>query len=147
MVPTVYEQLIVTGILFAGFFTLTKSYVWLKYQRIQKQNILKSLPVHLSSDHPTLLYFWSHACMQCKPQERNIERAKELLRKTGRTFDTLKLNAVEERQLAKLLHVMTVPTTVLLDPRGSVKAWNAGLVNAQKLVDQLESPDILISRN
>jgi hypothetical protein len=77
--------------------------------------------------------------MQCAPQERNIEQAKSLLQDTGRQFDTVKLNALEERQLVKLMNVMTVPTTVLLNSQGSVIAWNAGLVNAQKLVDQMSA--------
>jgi hypothetical protein len=49
-----------------------------------------------------------------------------------------KFNALKELVLAKEMHVMTVPTTVLLDSQGAITAWNAGLTQAQKLVEQFE---------
>jgi thioredoxin-like negative regulator of GroEL len=82
------------------------------------------------------LYFWSAGCAQCRPQERQIEQAKAMLQKAGKLFTVLKLNALEEQQLASSMHVMTVPTTVLLDEKGNVAAWNPGLTEWRTIVDQ-----------
>jgi len=40
--------------------------------------------------------------------------------------------------LAKEMQVMTVPTTILLDSHGSIAAWNAGLTQTQKIIEQFE---------
>ena len=87
---------------------------------------------------PVLLYFWTSDCAQCKPQERQIEKAIAGLRQSGKILEVQKYNALEELVLAKEMQVMTVPTTVLLDSQGAVTAWNAGLTQAQKLVEQFE---------
>jgi thioredoxin-like negative regulator of GroEL len=87
---------------------------------------------------PVLLYFWTSDCAQCKPQERQIEKAITGLRQSGKTLEVQKYNAFEEQRLAKEMQVMTVPTTIILDSQGSVTAWNAGLTQAQKLVKQFE---------
>jgi hypothetical protein len=50
-----------------------------------------------------------------------------------------KYNALEELALAKEMHVMTVPTTVLLDPQGGIAAWNPGLTPSRKIAEQVQT--------
>jgi thioredoxin-like negative regulator of GroEL len=83
-----------------------------------------------------LLYFWASHCGQCKPQERQIEKALTFLQKEGRTLNVQKYNALEEQKLAKKMHVMTVPTTVLLNSKGYITTWNPGLTKADTLIKQ-----------
>jgi hypothetical protein len=86
---------------------------------------------------PTLLYFWSEGCSRCPLQETQILEAKKALALSGKTFLFSKHNAVTERELSRTMHIMTVPSTVIVDGRGSVVAWNSGFKNHRELVDQV----------
>jgi thioredoxin-like negative regulator of GroEL len=88
---------------------------------------------------PVLLYFWTSDCAQCKPQERQIEKAITGLRQSGKILRVQKYNAFEELKLAKEMQVMTVPTTVLLDSQGKIAAWNPGLTTSRKIVEQYQT--------
>lgn len=88
------------------------------------------------SDSPRLLYFWTEECVQCRVQEREIERALERLDRSGRLLTVNKLNAHQEKALTEKLRVMTVPTTVLLSSAGSVVGWNPGLTKASRIVEE-----------
>ena len=107
-----------------------------RWQLQQDSNGKNLLPVDLKFGRPILLYFWTLECSQCKVQEREIDQAVETLRQAGTSVEVRRLNAHEDTQLVKNLHVMTVPTTVLLDVRGTVIAWNPGLTGARRIVGQ-----------
>ena len=92
----------------------------------------------LAGGTPTLIYFWTSACALCVPQERQIEKARAALERNGRQLKVRKVNAMEEDELVKAMNVLTVPTTVVLDGRGNVVAWNPGLREAEKLISQFE---------
>ncbi len=92
----------------------------------------------LAGGTPTLIFFWTDDCALCLPQELQIEQARAALERKGRRLRVRKVNAMEEDELAKAMNVMTVPTTVVLDGRGNVVAWNPGLREAQKLISQFE---------
>jgi len=94
------------------------------------------LPLTIETGKPVLLYFWTSHCAQCKPQERQIEQAQNFLRQSGKTLKVQKLNALEEQTLAKYMHVMTVPTTVLLNSQGDATTWNPGLTHADTIIKQ-----------
>lgn len=89
--------------------------------------------------NPTLLCFTSAGCAQCADQERQIEQARTTLGRRGRILAVRKLDAHEERDLARSMHVITVPTTVLLDAGGNIAAWNPGLTRSQTIVSQFET--------
>jgi thioredoxin-like negative regulator of GroEL len=93
----------------------------------------------IDSAAPTILYFWSANCAQCKPQERQIEQARDELARSGRVLEVRKVNALEERELAKAMNVMTVPTTVLIDAERNIVAWNPGLTRTEKIVNHFET--------
>jgi thiol-disulfide isomerase/thioredoxin len=120
------ERFLFSMILLLLFVAAVKVYGVYQQRQICRRSQRRRLPSKVMSDKPTLLYFWTPECSQCKPQEQQIERAKATLLKTGKTFKVLKLNALEEQILAKLMQVMTVPTTVLLDSQGKIAAWNPG---------------------
>jgi hypothetical protein len=88
---------------------------------------------------PLLLYFSSASCAQCGPQEREIERMSTALRDKGQSLRVQKVNALMEEELVKAMNVITVPTTVLLDRQGNVKAWNPGLTRWKTLVEQCDT--------
>ena len=59
-----------------------------------------------------------------------------ILHQSGKTLIVQKFNALEEHTLTKLMNVMTVPTTVLLNSQGDVTTWNPGLINADTIIKQ-----------
>lgn len=136
MIQIIVERLLFTVLLsgiFAGgtvvFIAGSRRYV---RSRIAK-NRFKGF---VDSPNPTLIYFWSANCGQCHPQELQIEKARVEMCRNGKGLAVRKVDALAEKELAKTLHVMTVPTTVLVDADGRLIAWNPGLTKSEKIVDQ-----------
>lgn len=79
---------------------------------------------------PYILYFTGDSCTVCKThQEPALARLGEV------RID--KVDAVEERELADLFHVYTLPTTVVMAADGRAFHVNYGYAPAPKLVRQL----------
>lgn len=87
---------------------------------------------------PTLVYFWAQSCVQCASQQRAIDEVKDTLERMGHHVNVLKYNALESPELARKMRVLTLPTTVWLDRRGSVTDWNAGLTRSRTLLQQYD---------
>ena len=136
MTQIIIQRFLLSSVIFLVFALVIKSYgvcsEWLVRLRSRK----KRFPIMFEKGEPVLIYFWTSDCAQCKPQERQIERAQALIQQSGKTLIVKKLNALEEQTIAKLMHVMTVPTTVLLNSQGNVTTWNPGLTRADVLVKQ-----------
>lgn len=125
---------LVAGVFVAGAGILLPTFrVWMR-ARLRRH----ALPPAVTSSGPALLYFWSAGCAQCRPQEVQIEEAQAVLARRGRTLQVRKVDAVEEKGLAKSMHVMTLPTTIVLDEQGVVAAWNPGLTPSRRIVDQFQ---------
>ena len=136
MTHIIIQRTFLSFILFLVFLLVVKSYSAYNEWRVRRK---KRLPLTIETGKPVLLYFWTSHCAQCKPQEQQIERAQTFLRQSGKILKVQKLNALEEQTLAKYLHVMTVPTTVLLNSQGDVTTWNPGLTNANTIIKQFLS--------
>ena len=136
MIPTVTDRIFASLVIIAVFAALVKAFGLFKQWKMKNQSAEHILPTGMAIEEPTLLYFWSAGCSQCAPQERQIDQAMAMLKQAGKYFRVLKLNALEEEQLARSMNVMTVPTTVLLDERGKVAGWNPGLTQWRTIVDQ-----------
>lgn len=92
---------------------------------------LASLPL---SSAPAVLYFTTSTCAQCRFQQTPaLAQVQERL--AG--LQVLKLDAIEHQRLADYYHVMTVPTTVVLDSRRRPVAVNHGLATAERLLAQV----------
>jgi thioredoxin-like negative regulator of GroEL len=130
------ERLVVSIFLMGVFIATGKAWGALARRALGNRSHAGAI-VNLGS--PTLLYFWSMDCASCAVQERHIEEAREVLEKGGRRLEVRKVNALEETALTRSMKVLTVPTTVLLDRRGNVLAWNPGLRPAQTIVSQVEA--------
>jgi thiol:disulfide interchange protein len=129
------QRIFISLIIFIAFVLLVKLYGALNEWKLRSRK--KHLPVNIETGNPVLLYFWASHCAQCKPQERQIERAQIVLQQSGKTLYVRRLNALKEQELAKLMHVMTVPTTVLVNSHGTVTTWNPGLTNADTIIKQV----------
>lgn len=90
----------------------------------------------LVSDHvPAILYFTTTECAQCRFQQSPIlEQLAGRMRVAVYTVD-----AVAQQELANFYGVMTVPSTVVLNPTLQPVAVNHGLATPEQLTRQLAS--------
>jgi hypothetical protein len=139
MMPIIVVRVLESAAILAAFAVLAKFIGW--YVRLKERPGISSLvlPNGVRVEDPTLLYFWGDGCAQCAPQERQIERARVTLQEAGKKFTILKLNALEEQTLASSMHILTVPTTVLLNADGKIAASNPGLTPWRTLVQQYQN--------
>jgi thiol-disulfide isomerase/thioredoxin len=84
---------------------------------------------------PVVLYFSGPHCVTCRvAQEPALRR---LQTTHGAPFELRKVDATAESPLAERFGVLTVPTTVVIDPSGAVRAINNGYASEQQLAAQL----------
>lgn len=82
---------------------------------------------------PAVLYFTTPECAQCRLQQTPI--LSQLAAKVDVAIH--KLDAVEQEALARFYGIMTVPTTVVLDPQLHPVAVNHGVTPLPKLLAQV----------
>ena len=88
-----------------------------------------------------ILAFSSEDCRQCHQfQTPALQKVQEAL---GDTISIVEIDATSETELAERYHVLTVPTTVMLDREGRVLAINYGFANTRKLLEQVD--EILVT--
>lgn len=88
-----------------------------------------------SRERPAILYFTSPDCAPCKTvQWPAIELLKAQL---GEVFDVVEIDASRHPELASRWGVLSVPTTFILDQKGSPRFVNHGAAPARKLQSQI----------
>jgi thiol-disulfide isomerase/thioredoxin len=132
----IISRILASFIIIFVFVLAVKAYGTFTRMRVRSRLRRRQSGVHIETGIPVLVYFWASHCAQCKPQERQIEQAQALLQKAGRTMNVQKFNALENQALAKIMNVMTVPTTVMLNSNGNVTTWNPGLTPADTIIKQ-----------
>ena len=83
---------------------------------------------------PDILYFTGENCTICHVAQRP---ALERLRGLIDDVDIREIDVAEDRGAARTYRVMTLPTTVVLDPSGLATAVNAGFAGESTLRDQV----------
>jgi hypothetical protein len=84
-----------------------------------------------------ILAFSSADCRQCHQlQEPALQR---LLAQRGETVSVEYIDAPTTPELTSHYHVLTVPTTVVLDATGKAHAINYGFANVQRLLEQVDA--------
>ncbi len=83
-----------------------------------------------------ILAFSSADCRQCHQlQEPALKRVVEA---RGDVVSIVDVDATSDEQLVQAYHVLTVPSTVILDAVGNAHAVNYGFANTQRLLDQVD---------
>jgi thioredoxin-like negative regulator of GroEL len=136
MMNAIIERLLFAVILSATFAAGIAAFIAGNRRYVRSRLGRNQLGGIVDSANPTVVYFWSANCSQCVPQEHQIEKAQAELRRTGKGFAIRKIDALAEKELAKSMHVLTVPTTVLVNPDGKIVAWNPGFARSEKIVNQ-----------
>ncbi|MCX6040280.1 MAG: thioredoxin family protein [Caldilinea sp.] len=110
--------------------------LWRHWQQRQLQGLQETpptLPPSVQGGKPAVLYFTTQECAQCRLQQTPI------LAQLQARLDVAvhKLDAIEQRALADLYGIMTVPSTVVLNPELRPVAINQGVAPLQKLQRQI----------
>jgi hypothetical protein len=123
--------LLALGVAIAGLIRLVPA-LWRTYLRRTAND---PLTFSRNDGRRTLLYFYTQQCVSCKVQQEPalLQLAQTY---TGR-FSLARLDALEEAEMARRFHVLTVPSTVVLDENGRVVDANLGYASAERLAAQL----------
>ncbi len=83
-----------------------------------------------------ILAFSSEDCKQCHQLQAPVLR--RVREQHGDTVAVVEIDAVASPQLAQQYHILTVPSTVILDAAGQAHAVNYGFANTQRLLQQID---------
>src|SRR5664279_5162062 len=85
----------------------------------------------------TLVYFTTPTCVPCKTIQRPAITS--LSQRLGNALQVVEIDAAQNPDLASRWHVLSVPTTFVIDPRGEVRHVNHGVTRVEKLLLQIHS--------
>ncbi len=113
----------------------------------QRRKVLAALPtsplhgsgiiVNEDTSPVRILAFSSEDCKQCHLlQAPALQRVRQ---QHGDTVTVVEIDAVASPELAQQYHILTVPSTVILDPSGKAHAVNYGFANTQRLLQQVDA--------
>ena len=125
-------------------FGVTAFYLWQKMPMLFVKWRYKNKPWLQSfgiwEDVPVLVYFYTAQCMKCHHQQKPIiEKVQSKFKGGQPSFNVKTIDASQYHELAKSMGVMTVPTTIWLDNKGDIFAYNSGIAPAEKLIRQIKN--------
>lgn len=83
---------------------------------------------------PTLVYFWTDQCSQCKFFQKPVIQK---LSEKEKGFNLVSVNAFEDTEITSLLKIRTVPSTAVFSSEGKSRFVNNGPVGEHELLRQL----------
>lgn len=122
--------MILERLLIILFLALLSTGAFTAFKQVQMRRVNRRV-APVATGQPTLLYFRSDSCAVCPTQAKYIEEVDN-----GR-YALHTINVDTQPDLARQYGVMTLPTTILLDPAGQVRDINYGLTPPHKLKQQL----------
>ncbi len=119
-----------------------------QHQRALRSAPIKTINVFTGKDtpmeqlvrpaHVSILSFSSEDCTQCRQLQAPVLR-RVVEAKGEDVVAVITIDTPTSPELARRYHVLTVPTTVLLDTHGQAHAVNYGFTNAQSLLKQVDA--------
>ncbi|HEY6103743.1 MAG TPA: thioredoxin family protein [bacterium] len=130
----VAERLLVLTLVAAALAVVWLGLRWrsARYRRPDAGDVLAQLAVRRP---PLVLAFTTPECVPCRTMQRPA--LEELQRRYPGRFELREVDATVAPELAERFGLMTVPSTVVIDVRGRVRAINHGLARWPKLAGQL----------
>ena len=103
-----------------------------------------SVPHNTENDQPEavdhsrvqILVFSSADCRQC--HQLQAPALQRVLKERGNAVTVIDIDATTEHELVQAYHVLTVPSTVILDAAGRAQAINYGFAHTQRLLTQID---------
>jgi len=132
----VLERLLIVFVAMLAIALLYRLWRLWQHRRLQKLRTVMA-PIHLppgvAGGKPTVLYFSTSECAQCRLQQAPI------LTQLQSRLDVAvhHIDALEQQALANFYGIMTVPTTVVLDSELRPVAINHGVAPLQTLQSQI----------
>ena len=134
------ERLMITFAIGGGLLLL-----WLGWQ-YGKKLLIKTVPsTEMPTGKPSLLYFTGEYCAICKVQQTPVVN-----QLAGMYDDALAVeifDVTSHPDAAKKYKVLTLPTTVILDPQGRVADINYGFTGQAKLEKQIAAVELKFAVN
>jgi len=126
------ERIILLAVLFilAGLFSIR--------HRITRKNVNIQLPKKFSYSNslPTVMYFWTDQCVQCKSSQKPA--LKSLQEKYGK-FNLVSIDELNEKELVSKFKIKTVPSTVIFAADGKSRFINNGFIDEKELSTQIQA--------
>ena len=86
---------------------------------------------------PTIVYFTTPTCAPCKTIQRPA--IQHLQEQMGERLQIVEIDAAARPELADQWGVLSVPTTFIIDAKGSPRHVNHGVATVEKLWQQIRS--------
>ncbi len=83
-----------------------------------------------------ILAFSSEDCRQC--HQLQAPALQRVLSARGEAVEVVEVDATTDTTLVQAYHILTVPSTVILDATGQAQAVNYGFANTQRLLQQID---------
>ena len=113
----------------------------LRAAQARQRRLLVGNVVGRAVGRPAILYFTGAACAICHTAQRPaLDR---LTRQLDGRVEVREVDVAEQPALAREYHVMSLPTTVVLDAEGRARAVNTGFASAPLLERQLAEAGLL----
>jgi thioredoxin 1 len=120
-------------VLTAAAYLAWRAYARRRLAVVAEQSAPPEITQIVDGTRPAVLYFTTPDCAQCRLQQTPI--LSQLAAKVDVAVH--KLDAIEQEALARFYGIMTVPTTVVLDPQLRPVAVNHGVTPLPKLLAQV----------
>ena len=137
------DALIRLGILVLALLPMA-ALVWAGRLFVERQRRLALAAAPLTGDQIDrhedkihILAFSSDACAQCHTLQQPILRRLQALR--GDEIEVVEVDAPGSSELASRYHILTIPSTVLLNSTGEAFAVNYGFADLNKLQRQIDT--------
>ena len=128
------ERLIIAIILTVLGVIIYQLYTRQQLAQITSQIQIDPILMGLQSGLPTIVYFTTPNCVQCKTQQQPVLQK---LRDT-QEIQVIQIDATEHPEAANRWGIMTAPTTFVLDGNLQAKSVNHGVTGELKLLKQVK---------
>jgi thiol-disulfide isomerase/thioredoxin len=130
----VTERLLLLVVIGGGLALLWLGLRW-RTARLRRPSARDVLVRLAAGGSPLVMAFTTPECVPCRTMQRPA--LEELERRYPGRVEVREVDAAAVPDLADRFGIMTVPSTVVIDPQGGIVAINYGLARWEKLATQL----------
>jgi thioredoxin-like negative regulator of GroEL len=136
MSPIVIRLIVLAAVVVGAGIAVLVARVVVAHQR-QLALTAQPLAASAATSAVRILAFSTPDCTQCHTMQTPVLH--RVLAARGEAVNVEEIDALDTPELAQRYHIMTVPTTVVLDAAGKARAVNYGFANAQRLLTQIDA--------